>query len=84
MAEDEISEEQPAKDLVVTSLKTENLIIERQPCNQGINCAGASLIEIVDSRIVMYTLALDKSKSLGESSKERRFSRALKTLQDLK
>ena len=84
MAEDEISEEKPAQDLVVTSLKGENLTVEKQPCNQGISCAGASLIEIVDSRIVMYTMALDKSKSLGESSKERRFSRALKTLHDLK
>ena len=84
MAEDDISEEQPAQDLVVTSSKSEKSTVEKKPCNQGISCAGASLLEIVDSRIVMYNMALDKSKSLGESSKERRFSRALKTLHDLK
>lgn len=47
-------------------------------------CAGQSLLSVIDSRLETYALAEKKAKSTGETSKARRFSRGLATLTDLR
>ena len=54
------------------------------PCNAGLECAGAGMLSTIDSRINMYTVAQTNASKAGESSKARRFGRALTTLNELK
>ena len=59
-------------------------LINHDPCNAGLECAGAGMLSTIDSRINMYTLAQTNANKAGESSKARRFGRALTTLNELK
>ena len=61
------------------------ILSNRDVCGeQGLPCAGDSLLSTIDARIAMYSAAQTKAKSTGESSKVRRYSRALATLTDLR
>ena len=57
---------------------------KQDPCNAGLECAGGGMLASIDSRIKMYTAAQAKANTAGESSKARRFGRALTTLNELK
>ena len=58
--------------------------MELDSCNAGFECAGAGMLGTIDSRINMYSMAQAKASQAGESSKARRFGRALTTLNELK
>ena len=47
-------------------------------------CAGQSLLSVIDTRLEQYTAAERKSKEAGETSRARRFGRGLTTLKELK
>ena len=47
-------------------------------------CAGQSLLSVIETRIEMYAAAEKKAKQSGETSRARRFSRGLTTLGDMR
>ena len=47
-------------------------------------CAGESLLSVIETRLEMYALAEKKAKETGETSRVRRFARGLTTLSDLR
>ena len=46
-------------------------------------CAGQSLLSVIETRLEMYTTAEKNAKQSGETSRARRFGRGLATLKDL-
>ena len=46
-------------------------------------CAGESLLTVIETRLEMYAVAEKKCKETGETSRARRFARGLATLTDL-
>ena len=58
--------------------------MDQDSCNAGFECAGAGMLGTIESRINMYSVAQTKASQAGESSKARRFGRALTTLNELK
>ena len=64
--------------------ETSKVNVERQPCDQKLPCAGASMRSTIDARISMYTTAKANADAAGESSKSRRFARGLATLNEMK
>ena len=84
VSDDECYEE---KEVIIDkpSLKiNDNSILNQNTCNEGLECAGAGMLGTIDSRINMYTVAQTKASKAGETSKARRFGRALTTLNELK
>ena len=54
--------------------ETSQVNVERQPCDEKLPCAGASMRSTIDARISMYTTAKANADAAGESSKSRRFA----------